>query len=126
MSHYDFTNNKRVFSFGIREWHKTVELAENYGWSPKGTVENRIMKSFAGKWDNWNGNYFAFDCQLVEEDDAINLAQALKKALSDIPNRRPKKISDKMTLLEFWSGKGFVSYLKRFIRFCEEGIFIIR
>lgn len=126
MSHYDFINNNGEFYFCVRDWHKVFDLAKEYGWKPKGTSSNRIMKSFAGKWDNWDGNYFSFDSQLVDEDDAKNLAKALRAAIKDIPKRRPNKMSDEMTLLEYWSGSKFRLYLKKFILFCEEGLFIIR
>ncbi len=126
MSHYDLTNNNGEYYFSVRDWHKVLELAKEYGWKPKGTSVNRIMKSFAGNWDNWDGNYFDFSNQLVDEDDARNLAKALRAAMKDIPKRRPNKDSDKMTLLELWSGSKFRLYLKRFILFCEEGLFIIR
>ena len=125
MSHYDLTNIKSEFYFSVMEWHKILELAQKYGWNPKGTSSNRIMKSFAGNWGNWDGNYFSFDNQLVDEDDARNLGEALKKALSDIPNVRPVKTLDKMSLLEIWSGMKFKRHLRKFIKFCEEGIFII-
>lgn len=125
MSHYDLTNTKNEFYFSVMEWHKILELAQKYGWKPKGTSSNRIMKSFAGNWDNWDGNYFSFDNQLVDEDDAKNLGEALKKALKEIPNVRSIKTLDKMSLLEIWSGNKFKTHLRKFITFCEEGIFII-
>src|SRR6266550_1306327 len=119
MSHYDFINNEHDFYLGVREWHKVLDLAKEYGWNPKGTSANRIMKSYAGNWDNWNGDYFKFDSQLVDEDDAKNLAKALRKALKDIPKKRVNKSIDDMTLLELWSGSKFRLYLKRFVLFCE-------
>jgi hypothetical protein len=125
MSHYDFTNIKSEFYFSVMEWHKILELAQKFGWKPKGTSSNRIMKSFAGNWDNWDGNYFSFANQLVDEDDAKNLADALKRAIKDIPNVRPNISTDKMSLLELWSGRKFKKHLRKFITFCEEGIFII-
>lgn len=125
MSHYDLTNTKSDFFFSVMEWHKILELAQKYGWKPKGTSSNRIMKSFAGNWDNWDGNYFSFDNQLVDEDDAKNLGEALRKALKDIPNVRPNKTLEKMSLLELWSGRRFKKHLRNFIKFCEEDIFII-
>lgn len=126
MSHYDFTNIKGEYHFVVRDWHKVFDLAKEYGWIPKGTSSNRIMKSFYGRWDNWDGNYFDFSNQLVDEDDAKNLAKALRAAMKDIPKRRPNRLSDDLTLLEHWSGSKFRMYLKKFILFCEEGLFIIR
>ncbi len=126
MSHYDLINNNGEFYFSVRDWHKVLELAKQYGWKPKGTSVNRIMKSFVGNWDNWDGNYFDFSSQLVDEDDAKNIAKALRAAMKDIPKRRPNKDSFKMTPLELWSGSKFRLYLKRFILFCEQGLFIIR
>jgi len=126
MSHYDLTNIKGEYHFVVRDWHKVLDLAKEYGWIPKGTEVNRIMKSFAGHWDNWDGNYFTFDNQLVAEEDAKNLAKALRAALKDVPKKRVNKSLDDMTLLELWSGSKFRQYIKGFVLFCEEGLFIIR
>jgi hypothetical protein len=36
--------------------------------------------------DEWNGGYFSNDYQWVTEEDAANIADALQRALDDIPD----------------------------------------
>lgn len=126
MSHYDLTNHIREFPLGMRDWYKLLELAEAYGWKPKGTTFHKALNPVAAQWKNWSGNYHSFDNPLVDEDDAKNMAKAIKKALKDLSEERVKKNLDDMTLTEVWSGKEFKKFLKDFIKFCNEGCFIIR
>lgn len=74
---YDLLSDKAGhFKLNKYAWPKLLKLAQMYGWKPKGT------KLYRG----WNGSYFGNDGQFVERKDARNLAQALAKALDDIPD----------------------------------------
>ena len=74
---FDLTNYKgqefRVHYFYFR---KILALAEYFGWEPMGTVLS----------DDWNGTYVSNDWQHVLEEDAFNLAKALKTAVKALPD----------------------------------------
>jgi hypothetical protein len=52
-------------------WTMTLELARLCGWSPRGTLQV-----------GWPTDYFASNGQTVVADDAVNLADALRRAES--------------------------------------------
>lgn len=65
------------FRFSNSGWHKVLELASEYGWKHPGTRPRNG--------DDMTGIYFGNDGQLVSADDASDLADALKRALADMP-----------------------------------------
>lgn len=81
---YEFRNPVTSISrkFSRQFWAKALELAELYGWQPKGT------RSPAPDLD-WLGGYSTNDGQIVLSEDALLLAGALEKALGDIPDANP-------------------------------------
>ena len=69
---FDLTNSKgQEFRFNYFDFPKVLTLAEYFGWEPMGTVLS----------DDWNGTYVSNDWQHVLEEDAFNLANALKTAV---------------------------------------------
>ncbi len=64
---------------------KALELALCYGWRPLGTRLEH-PRSVLKLNTEWLGTYLTNDGQLVLTEDALNLAQALEHALTDIPD----------------------------------------
>ena len=60
-------------------WCFYLILAEKCGWIPKGTGKPDHL----GEMDEWHGSYEWNDGQIVSEEDAKALAQALERALAD-------------------------------------------
>jgi hypothetical protein len=58
---------------------KALELACLYGWQPLGTRLREMQPV-------WLGSYLTNDGQMVLAKDALSLAEALTKALDEIPN----------------------------------------
>ena len=77
---YDLFNENSEISFNFIYWHNIIDLAKQYGWSPKGTVPGNFTLG-----DIWNGSYFGNDWQYVLPDDAINIGKALELAILDFP-----------------------------------------
>ncbi|MEK7611121.1 MAG: hypothetical protein AAB486_01950 [Patescibacteria group bacterium] len=90
---------------------------------------------------DWDGNYLYNSGEIVETEDALNLAEALTKALDTLPteylpvpkspalNEVTKKWEDadySQTPLEnFFSGSSGRKSLEEFIAFCRKGSFEI-
>ena len=72
--------------FRLSAWSKVLQLARMYGWEPYGTT---IPKSYMEEELEWDGGYGTNEGQLVEAHDALKLAEALARALSDIPDEKP-------------------------------------
>ena len=62
----------------VFEWGQLLRLAQSYGWVPAGTVLDESNVA-------WNGGYQTNDWQRVTTGDARNLADALSRALHDLP-----------------------------------------
>lgn len=75
------TSITRTFSRPF--WAKALELAEEYGWQPRGT-----QPPISGV--DWLGGYSTNDGQVVIAEDAFLLAGALEKALADIADANPR------------------------------------
>jgi hypothetical protein len=63
----------------VFEWGQLLRLGQSYGWAPAGTLHDEPNVA-------WNGGYQTNDCQRVTADDARNFADALSRALSDLPS----------------------------------------
>ena len=80
--------------FSVTSWRKVLELAHEYGWKPAGTEPCRWYDAETGELDEqmspdpdeWDGTYFSNDLQYVTDEDAANIADALERALDDIPD----------------------------------------
>ena len=59
-------------------------MAIHHGWEPKGTKLNE---------NDWDGNYLLNCAQMVEKEDAKNLAKALRSSMIDVPDIRIGYIS---------------------------------
>jgi hypothetical protein len=70
-SHDDGTH----FDFSTVEWHKLIELAQEYGWQPAGTQLDEA---------NWSGTYLSNDGQTVTQTDALALGNALDAAAAQL------------------------------------------
>ena len=137
---YDlYNNNNKYFRFNFYWWKYVLTIAINYGWKPKGTINDE---------DNWESmDYVTNSAQIVEEDDAKNLAKALRSSMIDIPSTRiayksitinscddfyekiktyKKQFKDDLgEAFAGFSGTEAKNYLHEFIEFCEEGGFSI-
>lgn len=92
--------NGRYFRFNIWGWANVLDLAQSYGWRPRGTVLG----------DEWKGGYDTNDGQIVTEEDAQDIAEALRLAVEDEG--------------ELWD-RDWRAHVVRFVDYCEEGWFRI-
>jgi hypothetical protein len=91
-----------------------------------------------GAGPDWDGGYFTNDDQRVTTEDAAALADALERALPDVPRHeamahktvelpgglRVMKADADESPLEWFSGEGR-DQLVEFIRYCRAGEFVI-
>jgi len=125
---YDLSNQKTKEDFRWTEffWVKVLKLAEKNGWRAKGTTIPRDYDR-----PDWDGNYYYNSGEIVEAEDALNLAEALTKSLAtlpkeDIPLPKPNtKEYDQIPLEQFFSGSNGRKSLEDFIAFCRKGSFEI-
>ena len=100
ISQYDPKHSIKINS---ETWYSILELAEDYGWSPLGTVlpdRFGLAGFYRGEPDQWYGDYWSPGTRLVLIDDALNLGDALNDAYLDYePIRAP-------TLYSFFAGNG--------------------
>jgi hypothetical protein len=126
------------FWFPNHGWRAVLDLAHDYGgWVPAGTQAPQFDDE--PPWHDWSGTYFSNDRQLVTAEDARNLADALERALSDVPREKTwvtkvlrtvdgrefEGMPDDLNPLEHFSGPDGRRYLEEFIRFCRAGEFVI-
>ena len=94
--------NNDLAQFNITAWSRLLALAKFYGWKPAGTLSP--CKNWDDDWqdyssdpypEGWNGTYFSNDSQVVTAEDAARLADALEKALDDLPDiESPRLIAE--------------------------------
>jgi hypothetical protein len=90
----DLCGRGGYFRFSNTSWCKVLELADRYGWKPAGTEPGRWVDPSTGKLDKqlspdpeeWDGSYFGNSFQWVTDEDAARIADALERALDDIPD----------------------------------------
>ena len=74
-------------------WYSILELAEDYGWNPLGTVLPGVFelaRLFSGDPSEWYGDYWSSGERLVLLEDALNMGDALQEAYLDYePIRLP-------------------------------------
>ena len=122
------------FRFDIFRWSAVLTLARNNGWEPTGTILEDDP--------DWQGHYDTNDGQLVTAVDAGRLADALERALPDIPNHDalehktrgvdlpglgPTRLIDArehLSSVELFSGDR-KEQLRKFILYCRAGSFQI-
>lgn len=117
-------------------WHSILDLAEEYGWNPRGTVPTdwwMKINLYPDGFDpfdpeSWDGGYTPNSGRLVLLDDALNLADALEQAFIDYePELAPSFVHVSMTGLA-----GAVAQIRPSIGaiiaatdFCRLGSFLI-
>ena len=73
----DLRGPHRCFHLSASAWSDALELALIAGWKPAGTKLPTNPR--------WSGICNSNDCQTVTADDANTLAEALNRAMPDIP-----------------------------------------
>jgi hypothetical protein len=96
----DLSGEGGYFRFSIHGWRATLGLAHEHGWEPAGTeppeftvyapdgvtVDEVAARAERQSYANWDGGYFSNSCQVVCDEDAANIADALERALDDVPD----------------------------------------
>lgn len=72
------------YRFGGIAWVKVLTLAETYGWQPAGTLA--YIPTDKTDTADVEETYLVNNGRIVTAEDAANLAEALEKALDDIPD----------------------------------------
>jgi hypothetical protein len=165
---FDLSNKQgQSWHFNISDWPDMLHLAELYGWEPEGTTldpehlasvmqeedlpPEEAAAQIAQAQESWQGGYGTNDFQVVSAQDAAALADALERALPDLPKYNalehkgrdvssfPPELCDQLRALgvsqlipadadinpfERFSGRGR-DYLRGFIAFCRAGAFNI-
>lgn len=107
---YDLSSKKKskndYYRFNIWGWGKVLELAEKYGWNPKGTVIEDNTQTL------WEGYYTSNDGQLVTDEDVLEIKKALELALGDKDYTKRE-------------AKEWISHIEGFTKFLENGAFYI-
>jgi hypothetical protein len=152
---YPLFENGYISHFYIDIWPVLLKLAQAYGWKPAGTRlyigDGKDIKRVI----EWDGNYLDMAGQIVMDEDAASLADALDRALPDIPDheipgkwkeQKPDQLSPMlqivareifgenetvvainrdMSALELLSGFQKVDIVC-FIKLCRKGFFYIK
>ncbi len=126
-------------------WSHACHLGVKYGWKPTGTKKPTIPldtgEMTEQEWNewNWDGDYSVNEGQYVSAGDARSWADALERALPDIPNHKTRPVEHvtfddtrvpvipaveegKWTAFDYYSGTNKEG-LKAFITFCRGGEF---
>jgi len=111
-------------------WCRLLKLAQDYGWVPRGTQPPSLWADSPPEQDEkWDGTYFSNDSQGVTAEDASNLADALERALPDLPELKTidphAQLTDEVTAQDYFSGPDGKEMLKDFITICRNGSFSI-
>ena len=132
---YDLHGAGGAFHLNSTYWAKALEMAHKYGWKPEGTrpPELNITNPEGGPILDWDGGYFWNEGQEVTDTDAKGIADALEKAMPDIPDRDVLEhkrsptggipVDTPVNLFEWYSGEK--DYLREFIEFSRAGEFQI-
>ena len=133
------------FRWNIWGWPPIMFLAELYGWQPMGCVIESWVDDEGITHDETECGYSSNDGQTVCEEDAMNWAEALELALSDLRKEPTVKEGSKSTTIddEFWSDRNLIhskdaetlkrefntaseqEYLEMYIAFLKKGSFKI-
>jgi|SaaInlStandDraft_2_1057019.scaffolds.fasta_scaffold19057_5 hypothetical protein len=111
----DLNGQKSDLSLNFSSWRSVYDLAIENGWKPEGTKtpgEIQIISPdddggpFPEKDPDLEGGYFSNSYQLVTDEDANNMADAVERSFGSQPGE-------------------FDEYLRKFIVFAREGYFLI-
>jgi hypothetical protein len=138
-------------------WEKLLKLAHEYGWKPAGTkpprgivmkpdgsIDHEMTAMYSWSEEDWDGSYFSNNGQYVTDEDAANIADALERALHDIPDEeteakvravelqpwlaygsRGPDHDIPLSLIDKFSGRPGKERVKNFMVFCRAGGFCI-
>jgi len=87
----DLTGEGGYFRFSHGTWRAVLELAREHGWEPAGTkppegtvyavgggtVDEEATRAARQHYADWDGGYFWNEYQVVSDEDAANIADAL-------------------------------------------------
>jgi hypothetical protein len=140
------------FDFSSLSWEMMLNLASEYGWEPAGTEPAPIYDARMEYSDGlefsepvgWGVDCYTEDYQRVTDEDAANIADALERALVDIPDfntarkvayfrqlddlqtgfegLQEESIEEWLTPVDFFSGKP-KQVVRAFIEYCRAGGF---
>lgn len=95
------SGTERTLCVGHGAWSEVLITAQENGWETRSTLPPIYDQDAL----DWSGNYTSNDSQLVGEEDAASLADALERALLDIYDAEAR------------------AFLEDMIAFCREGGF---
>jgi hypothetical protein len=149
----DLSGKDGDFHFNNTTWRMVLTLAIDHGWKPAGTeppeptffredgtVDEEMTEAYRQAYEDWNAaNYYTNDFQLVTDEDAANIADALERALSHVPDEEtiamkaattssggvPFDVLKHLTPLDWCSGVDGKARIREFIDFCRTGAFCI-
>lgn len=99
-------------------WANVLSLAQHYGWQGVGTGPPRgVLKS------EWVEIYWGNQGQRFYARDAVALAAALERAVTQMPKRKPKKLG--VTHYGSLSSEDGRRALRELVGFCRAGSFRI-
>lgn len=128
--------------FGGFGWAIILELAERFGWEPRGTLPPEGLEEADDEpMEPWDGdNYGSNDGQIVTAEDAAAIADALQAALSDpeasavlaemgaVQRQQVEQMVPPEVAASFAALPSFEQYrptIESFIAFCRKGRFRI-
>jgi hypothetical protein len=155
----DLSGAGGYFRFSITSWGHVLQLAHDHGWEPAGTeppmitvyepdgtVDEEGTRLHREAEEDWDGGYFWNSYQSVIDEDAANIADALERALDDVPDQPTvgmeaasrthdlpgvgkiavvgSEQSEYLTPLDWFSGEG-KQQIREFIAYCRVGGFSI-
>ena len=139
---YELKNaSGKIFHISSSVWPEVLNLAIFFGWKPMGKyIKDRLdisdEENIRKTQESMDGNYTDNDGQLVGENDALNLAFSLMKAVKVLPDENLNDLLHPVRNLEHraegiiamfhWDGEKGKNLLIDFIRFCIGGEFDIR
>jgi hypothetical protein len=112
-------------------WFGILELAEKYGWNPRGTVTPERLELagvYPGDGSLRYGEYWGNEARLVLIEDALNLADALEEAFIKLEPLRLPSLHPFHLARANGDGNGHppaVGVLLIMIHFCQAGAFLI-
>jgi hypothetical protein len=99
-------SHKERISFNYSRWESVLVLADLYGWLRKGTtLEDDV---------NWSGTYYTNDGQVVSVEDANELANALERALPDVPREETVPRAQVWMSMEYHLKRASLDKIKRY------------
>lgn len=140
---YDLFGGEDKMSIQSWYWPVLLDIAENNGWKPEGTKapdpqlwSEGLLEQAPKPNEDWCGSYCSNDWQEVSATDALNLANALGKAVEYFKTGE----HDQELLKAFWYDEllegrkvpdavefreDSIGFFEKFIRFCDGAPFVI-